>query len=130
MNTLKKYLITLLCGFAGVAYILWLRGIFNQTAASAVFHILCDGFFVVGVLMACIGLLIFCSNEGTFDGLTYGVKAFINLFRRNGMKKYDSYYDYKAARGEKKTTFGFLVICGVFFIAVSLVMLYFYYRFQ
>ncbi len=130
MSTLKKYLITFLCGFAGVLGILWMKDVFSQTEMSAIFHILCDSFFVVGVLMVCIGLLIFTCNEGALDGLSYGVKAFVNLFRKTGLKKYDSYFDYKAARSEKKTPFGHLVISGLFFIAVSLVMLYFYYLYQ
>ena len=113
-----------------MAYILWLKDFFGQTEPKLIFHILCDGFFVVGVVLVCIGLLIFSSNEGTFAGLTYSVKSFIDLFRKTGMKKYDSYYDYKAARTEKKIPFGFLLICGLLFIAVSLVMLYFYYLYQ
>ncbi len=130
MSALKKYLITILCGLAGVAYVLWLKDIFNQTETKMIFHILCDGFFVVGVVKVCIGLLIFSSNEGTFAGLTYSVKSFIDLFRKPGMKKYASYHDYKAARTEKKIPFGFLLICGLCFIMVSLVMLYFYYLYQ
>ena len=93
MRSAKKYLITMAVGIAGVLYILWLRDFFNQTETAAIFHILCDAFFVVGVVMACIGLLIFSSNEGTFDGLVYSVKSFFNLFRKTGVKKYDTYYD-------------------------------------
>lgn len=130
MNGLKKYVITLLCGFAGVAYVLWLKDIFGQTEPTMIFKILCDGFFVVGMLLVCIGLLIFTSNEGTFDGLVYSVKSFVDLFRKPEMKKYKSYYDYQAAKREKKTPFGFLLICGLFFIVVSLAMLYFYYLYQ
>ncbi len=124
MKAAKKYLITFAAGLVGVLYILWLRGFFDQTEAAAIFHILCDAFFVVGVVITGIGLLIFTSNEGTFDGLTYSVKSFLNLFRKSSVKKYDTYYDYKAARAGQKVNFVFLLICGAFFIAVSLVMLY------
>lgn len=124
MKSAKKYLITLAIGFAGVLYILWLRDFFSQTETAAIFHILCDAFFVVGAVLACIGLLIFSSNEGTFDGMVYAVKSFLNMFRKTNMKTYDTYYDYKAANASKKAEFGFLLICGAFFIAVSLVMLY------
>ena len=127
MSALKKYVITVLCGLAGVAYVLWLKDIFGQTETKMIFHILCDGFFVVGVVKVCIGLLIFSSNKGTFAGLTYSVKSFIDLFRKPGMKKYETYHDYKDARTEKKIPFGFLLICGAVFIGISLVMLYLYY---
>ena len=130
MSTLKKYVITLLCGFAGVAYILWLKDAFGQTEIAASLRIWCDGFFVVGTVLVCLGLLIFTSNEGTLDGLVYGVKSFINLFRKIGMKSYETYYDYKAARAERKTPFGFLVFCGLGFLVVSVVLLMFYHQYQ
>ena len=63
MKTGKKYLITLLVGFAAVGLILWSKDIFAQTAPVDVFHILCDAFFAVGVVITSAGLLIFASNE-------------------------------------------------------------------
>ena len=130
MRSAKKYLITLAVGFAGVLYVLWLRDFFGQTETAAIFRILCDAFFVVGVVITCIGLLIFSSNEGTFDGMVYAVKSFLNLFRKSNMKTYNTYYDYKAANANRKAKFGFLLICGVFFVAVSLVALYFYHMYS
>lgn len=128
MKAIKKYLITLACGLAGVAYVLWMKDFFNQTDMKTIFHILCDAFFVIGVLITSIGLFIFVSNEGVFDGLVYGVKSFAGLFRRNS-RQYASYYDYKEAHADRDTPFGFLVFSGLFFIAVSLVMLYLYYQY-
>jgi hypothetical protein len=130
MNALKKYFITMLCGLVCAAAIIWSKDIFGQTELSAIFHILCDGFFVVGVLLTCIGLLIFTSNEGVFDGIAYSVRAFVDMFRKTGMKKYDSYYDYKAAKEDKDAPFAFLIFCGLFYMAVSMVMLYCYYLYM
>ena len=45
-----KYFITLLCGFAASMLIFLVKDIFSQTEAVNVFHILCDGFFAVGVV--------------------------------------------------------------------------------
>ena len=125
MSAVKRYLIALAVGFGLAAYLLWQKDIFAQTDTATIFHILCDAFFVPGVLLVCFGLLIFTTNEGTFDGMTYAVKSFVNMFRKQNLKKFDSYYDYKASRKNRDTKFGYLVICGLFFIAVSLVMLYF-----
>ena len=126
MRAGKKYAITMVIGFALVALLLWAKDIFGQTEAVDVFHILCDVFFAVGVFITSAGLLVFSSNEGTFDMLVYGTKAFIDLFRKAPIKKYDSFYDYRMARSETKLPFGFLLICGLFFLAVSMVMYYFY----
>ena len=125
MSTLKRYLITLSAGLVMAVYILWQKDFLGQTETAMIFHILCDAFFVPGVLLVCFGLLIFSTNEGTFDGMTYAVKSFVNMFRKKNMKQYDNYYDYKASRKNRDTKFAYLIFCGLFFIAVSAIMLYF-----
>ena len=130
MKAFKKYLITLLAGFGAAALIAWSKDLFAQTTAVAVYHILCDSFFVVGVVITSIGLLILSTNEGTFDMLVYGMKAFVDIFRKESVRKYDNFYDYRMSREDKKLPFGFLLICGVFFLAVSMVMLYCYNQCQ
>lgn len=126
MRSGKKYLITLLIGFGLAALLLWTKNIAAQTEAVAVFHILCDVFFVVGFLITAAGLLVLSSNEGTFDMLIYGTKTFLDMFRKNVIKRYDSFYDFRMERSDKKLPFGFLLICGLFFLAISMVMYYFY----
>ena len=128
MKSIKKYLITLLIGFAMVALIVWGKDLFVQTDPKVIFHILCDAFFAVGVVITGAGLLVFSSNEGTFDALIYGVSSFVNMFRiHHKERKYETFYDYRAAKAEKKFSFGFLLICGLFLLAVSMGM-YFLYR--
>lgn len=127
MKSLTKYAITLLVGFTLAFLIILSKDIFAQTEAVKIFHILCDGFFVVGVVVTSAGLLVFSSNEGTFDMLVYGVNTFLDLFRRQSARKYETFYDYRSARSDKKIRFGFLLLCGLFFLAVSMVM-YLLYR--
>ena len=130
MRSIKKYLITLLVGFACLFLILWSKDIFSQTEAVKVFHILCDAFFVVGVVMTGVGLLIFSSNEGTFDMLVYGVSSFFDLFRKVSRKKYATFYDYRVSREDKKIRFGFMLICGLFFLAVAFIMFFIYRQYS
>lgn len=121
-----KYLVTLACGFAGIAIIIFAKDIFSQTEKVNIFHILCDACFAVGVVITSMGLLMFASNEGTFDGLIYGVGSFFNMFRKPEKRKYKTLYDYKEARSGKKIRFGFLLICGLLFLAIALLMYVFY----
>lgn len=130
MKTWKKYLITLLVGLAAVAMILLSKDFFAQTEPVNIFHILCDAFFAVGVLLTGAGLLVFSANEGTFDMLVYGVKTFVGMFRKNSAKKYDSFYDYRESRADRKLSFGFIVITGLIFLAVSFLMYYFYCQYR
>ena len=125
-----KYFITLLCGFAASMLIFLVKDIFSQTEAVNVFHILCEGFFAVGVVITAMGLLIFTSNEGTFDAIVYGVGSFIDMFRRTSKRKYETLYDYRESRSEKKVKFGFLLICGLFFILLAMVMYLFYRKYS
>ena len=126
MKKALKYIITMAIGFAFVLAILLARDVFSLTDRVTILHILTDAFTAVGVIMTGVGLLIFCSNEGVFDGLAYGVKSFINLFRKNATT-YNSLYDYREAKGREKLSFGFMVLCGLFFYVTSLI-LYFVWR--
>ena len=126
MRTLKKYAITLLIGLLAVAGILWAKDIFAQTDPKSIYHILSDAFFSVGTVILCAGLLIFSSNGGTFDMLVYGISSFLDMFRTVSRKKYDTFYDYRMSRAEKQLPYGFLVICGLTFIAVAFLMYWLY----
>lgn len=127
MKALRKYLITLACGLVGALLIFWLKDIFNQTEPVVIFHILSDGFFAVGTVITAMGLLIFTTNEGTFDMIVYGMGSFFGMFRKNHTRKYETFYDYRVSRAEKKVKFGFLVFCGLIYLALAIIM-YFIYR--
>ena len=129
MKSLKKYLITFLIGCVGVFLILWYKDIFAQTEPGKIFHILTDAFFVVGVVITSAGLLVFSSNEGTFDMIVYGVRSFMDFFRKEKLNKFDTFYDYRQSRADTKLPFGFIVINGLFFLAVSFVMLFLYHQY-
>lgn len=123
MKKLRKYLITVVIGLAAVAGIAWAKDIFAQAEPAQVCHILCDAFFAVGTVLCCAGLLVFSSNEGTFDMMVYGVSSFIDMFRAKSRKKYPTFFDYRESRADVKFPFDFLLLCGLLFIAVSLVFL-------
>ena len=122
MKKIFKYLITLLVGFALAAWVAISKGIFAETRPEIIFAILSDAFFVPGVLLFGVGGLIFVSNEGIFDGLTYGLVSFIDIFRKDKQNKYRTFFDYKQSKGERDTSFGFMLICGISFIAASGIM--------
>lgn len=127
MKFLKNSLITLLVGL-GIAFLIaGSKDVFSQTALINVYHILSDSFFVSGVVITGIGLLVFSSNEGTFDMLVYGLRSFFDLFRRNSIKRYESFYDYRTSRQANKFSFGFMLASGLVLLAVAVVM-YLLYR--
>lgn len=127
MRTLKKYAITLAAGIVIAGAVCFAKELFQQTDPQMVFHILSDAFFVAGILITCAGLLIFSSNEGTFDMLVYGMQSFADIFRRNKLRRYETYFDYRESRADKKIKFGFLLLCGLFFLVIAVIM-YLIYR--
>ena len=118
-----KYLITILVGLAIVAWVAIPQGIFTETRPEIIFSTLSDGFFAAGVLIFGMGSLIFVSNEGMFDALSYGFISFIDIFRKEKQNKHRTFYDYRVSKGDRDTSFGFMLICGLGFIAMSGIML-------
>ena len=126
---MKKYIITSAVGLVFAALIAFSKNIFAQTDPKVVFHILTDAFFVPGVCITCYGLLVFSSNEGTFDMLIYGTKKFFSLFKKDmSQEKHKTFYEYKEAQHGNKISFGYLLIIGLALIAISTLFLIFYYN--
>lgn len=130
MRAFRKYWITLLAGLLIVAAIVFAKDLFAQTSLQSIFHILTDAFFVAGILITAAGLLILSSNEGTFDILVYGMSSFLDMFRKTSQKKYETFFDYRESRSDKKIKFGFLLICGAAFLAIAFIMYFLYRRFS
>ena len=130
MKTVYKYLITAAFGAVLAFIVLLIKDVFHLSQTVDVMKALCDGFFVSGVLIACFGGLVFASNGGVFDMITYGVKNLFWLFKKNPAdRKYKDFYEYREAMKEKKRSYGYMVIVGLAYIAVSLMFLALYYNY-
>jgi len=104
------------------------KDIFNQETKQDVFHVLSDAFFVPGVVITGIGALMFVSNEGSFDGLSYALLSFIKMFGYKKDEKLKTYNDYKEDKHKKKNSVAFILISGLILIAMSVIMLIIYYN--
>ena len=104
------------------------KEVFKQTDLKTIYHILSDSFFVPGVVITGFGLLIYASNEGAFDGVTYGVMAFLSMFKSKQEKKYSSLYDYKQKKHAVKTKTGFILISGLIVLAFGILFYILYSR--
>lgn len=124
MKKVYKYLITVGVGLLLAAWVAFSKNIFAQTSISLIFAILSDAFLVPGILITGMGGLIFVSNEGMFDAFSYGMTSFIDLFRKEKRNKYHTFYDYKQSKADRDRSFGFLLICGLAFLALSGIMLW------
>jgi hypothetical protein len=124
----KKYLITILIGLLMTLGILLYRNAFSQTDVSLLYSALCDAFFIAGIMLFLFGLLVMISNEHLFDLTIYGVKKVASLFF-NSTGPSTSFHEYRLIKQEEeKKSFGYIVIIGIVFIAVSLIFLWLFYQ--
>lgn len=126
---LLQYGISIAVGAAIAIAIMSFKGVFSESDAVKIMQILSDSFFVPGVILAGVGLLVFASNGGLFDIFSYAAITFVDCLRRDVTKRrYRTYYDYKEARKDKPKRTGYLLISGLIFIAISAIFLIFYYQ--
>ena len=83
--------------------------------------VLCDAFFVPGILILCLGIMTWIATTGFFDALKYALHVathtIIPLFTQNKVKQY---YDFKTECAEHRSKpLVFLIIVGAGFCLVS-----------
>ena len=129
MKKYLNYIITFVIGLSFSLAIMFSKNVLKQDSSNEVMHILCDSFFVPGVLLLGFGLLVIASNGGTFDMLIYGTKKFFNMFRKNVNKElHETFYDYRTAKSENKMDFLHFIVVGLVFIAISAIFVLLWYE--
>ena len=125
---MKKYIITSSIGLAIALLVALSKDVFTQGELKTVYHILCDSFFVPGVVITGFGLLVFASNGGAFDMLTFGMKKFFSLFKKDlsGITK-ETFYDYSMAKHGEHLSFAYMIVVGLILIGISIIFLMLYF---
>lgn len=119
---LKRYIITIIVGAALGTLSFFLVG---GASASGLELLLafCNAFSVSGILLICIGLLVFVSNHGAFDMIAYGTQYVLGLMiRKPDKSKYRDYYDYTEKKHQNKTRFGYILAVGGAYLFVGIVL--------
>lgn len=126
---LLQYGICVVLGGLMAVWVMDLEGFFivwKDRAAAA--SILCNAFFVPGILLSAFGALFWVSNTGFFDSVSYAVHVMGHMFWPFAKSKRKSYYDYKMEKAEKRAAVpAFIFIVGVFYLALSLICLGIWY---
>lgn len=98
------WLITGGIGFAAFAALAAGRGAFSADEPAQVLSILCDAFFVPGILLFSFGLLGLCAYGGVFDMVSYGFRSLLVMF--TPFKKPENhvkYYEYRLMKEKLRT---------------------------
>lgn len=125
------YIVAFAVAIGMLLLICGLRGLLTEDVSPReTIVILCDAFFVPGIIFICFGALGWASDKGAFDGLGYSVSSLFNLHKPVGRgldwKEKESYQEYierkHAARSNAKSS-TFLFVIGGMFVLISLVFL-------
>ena len=126
---MKRYIISIIVGLFLTGFVVFSKDAFHQESTKDTIQVLVDGFFVSGALLTLYGGLVFTSNEGAFDMLKFGIIKFFDLFKTDLSKaKYNTFYDYRVERMEKKQPIAYLLLVGLGFLAISMILLIIYYN--
>ncbi len=129
--TIFKYAVTIVFGAIMSCLIFENYEYASVTDLAQKYKILCDAFSVPGILLIMLGCLVYLSNEGALDGVSFLVGGvFKRLFpfgqwREERHEKYSEYVERK--RSKRVKGYGFVFIVGVGFFAVSLIFYYLFY---
>ena len=89
---------------------------------------LCDAFTLPGVILLCVGGLVWASNEGALDGIGYLVSYMTKALIPGKRKEIEKFADYvERKRAKRGGGFGFLLISGAVVLAIALVFLLLFY---
>ena len=100
-----------------------LQGLFNPPSGMRVSVIICNAFFIIGVLMAGIGILSWAGSKGTCDIFSYAGKVILVKFKPK--EKMQSYYDYTQEKNKnRKAWLKELTVWGAICIAISALLIF------
>ena len=120
----KRILVTFVFGLMiAVAVIAW-----RWNPEVNIFHQLCNGFFVAGVLILGSGCLKVARNAGTFDMMVYGIDSALRITLPWVMKekKDTDFVAYKERKQEERKPAYDLLIADAFHMGLALILLLLY----
>ena len=125
----KEYAITTAVALGLGVLIALSRGIFREEEIDMVITIISDAFFIPGILLLCVGLIVYASNEGLFLAISYGFKVIGRTVtaKKDETLMNEKYHEYYARQIEKKTKCKHFLIVGAVFVAVSLLFVVIYF---
>ena len=124
----KQYIIPSVVGVLVFIAICITNDIFALKTGEEIFTVLSNACAIPGFIMFGIGILLWVTNEGLFNGISYGLKTVGRSFTaRKGEKiKEEEFYEYNARQKSKNYAFKHLLIVGGVFILLSILFAYLY----
>ena len=130
-TTLIKIAVQIVIALAIILTICGVNGLLTeQCEQSKVLKVLCDAFFVPGVVLLCVSGLSWASDKGAFDAIGYGLSTFFNTHMPAGKgldwhkkETYQEYIERKHSPEKKKKKLNVALIFGGVLIVVAVALL-------
>lgn len=120
---LRRFLIAACAGLAVAFLLLLSRGTLRGVPHDQALTDLSDAFMVPGIMLLCVGGMLFVADNGVFDMVRYGVGKVLALARSEKRRAQHpkTYYDYlKSRRAGRREGYSFLIWTGLCFLLLSL----------
>jgi len=119
----KNYGITFLVATVVFVSFAAVRGLFTATDAITVYYSLSDGGILAGVLSLAIGSLIFVSEKGIFDPISYSFNRISAQFVPGVglLQPKQDYYDYISSRHTKHIKVAHFIYVGLFYLVIAII---------
>ena len=129
-GSFAQYMAAFFAGLVIAVLVALLRGFAFEQAGYLKARYLSDGFFVAGVLLTGVGVLIWISTTGFFDLFSYAFHSLPVLFTAlKNPEEHTHYYEFKAMQEKKRgKPLYFLVIVGAGYLLLSAICLGMYYN--
>ncbi len=122
MKLNKQFFYSLFIAVLSFVTICMANGAFKSDSLANTLRFTCDAAFAVGVIFTGIGLIIFSSDSGTFDGFSFSVHKLLTLGRRNEKDILEGYGSYKERKHQKKAEYGHYLVVGGAFLVIAVIL--------
>ena len=128
LSYVKKYLVTFVAMGLITWAVLWIREFSFADPAQEKYLNLADSFTIPSVLALMGGVMVWLTNMGTFDMITYAFSRARYSLIPVGEYKHERFYEYKVRKHEKRIkNYSFLFISGGIYFIPAIVFNILYY---
>ena len=119
----KRYVIPSVIALIVAIVICIKSDIFALETSAEVFTVLSNACAIPGGVLFGIGIILWVTDEGLFNGISYGMKTVGRSLtaRKDEKIKDEEFYEYNARQKEKNHEFKHLLIVGGVFVILSII---------
>lgn len=121
-----KYIKTMIVALLVVILLGVQKQVWEFNSNQELFTMLSDIFIIPGIVLLGVGIMVYASSKGFFDGFGYTFKNIKEIYSRDPVNDREDYYDYKVRRAKKYRVFKHYFVVGGIMLIISVIFLFLY----